>query len=197
MNNNIINLKLVIVGDVNVGKSHIFNIYNKLHYISESTIVANYKIKKIIKNSQTIKVNVWDLAGSISFRSIIKNYYLNSDAIIFVFDLTNKQSFDNIPNWYREISENIDMTKIKKTLIGNKSDMFHYNKVSKTDINNLITTYDMIYFETSIKSPESIEIAFNYTINEIQIHEKHKSSDNIIKLEFNNPVSQYECCGIM
>ena len=199
----IYNYKIVMIGDSNVGKTHLFDIYNSIDYLKEITVVANYKIKKIkiIENDieKILKINIWDIAGSDSFKNIVKSYYVGSDGLIFVFDLTNKRSFLNIHNWVTEIGENIDLNSVKKILIGNKCDLNNI-KVSNRDIDEMVGLYGFSYFETSNNVKISIDTAFNYIINEI-VAENVKSCDNsfVLKNDFekNNGKNDFEKCCVI
>ena len=48
---------------------------------------------------------MWDTAGQERYKSITKMYYKKSDAIIFVYDITNKESFENLKNLYKEVNQ--------------------------------------------------------------------------------------------
>lgn len=196
------NYKLVIVGDPNVGKTNLFSIYANINYMKEATILANYKTKKIKINDDGVekyaKINMWDISGSDTYETMVKNYYTNSHGIVFVFDLNDIHSFYNIPKWINKINDVIDLTLVKKILIGNKSDKIQ--KVSNAEIYELITVNEMQYFETTTASVVSINNAFDYLINEIvKANSKNRANSFVLrddKKEKTEVVEKNSCCTI-
>jgi len=50
---------------------------------------------------------VWDTAGQEKYRSMAKIFYKDANAVIFAFDITRRNSFEEIKNyWHQEIKEN-------------------------------------------------------------------------------------------
>ncbi|EPR79248.1 GTP-binding protein YPT1 [Spraguea lophii 42_110] len=115
--------KIILIGNSGVGKTclinrYIDNIYNQ-GYIS--TIGVDFKIKTVELDNRKIKLQIWDTAGQERFRTITSSYYRGADAIIVVFDLTDKDSFNELNSWLLEIERH---TKdVFKIVLGNKVDM--------------------------------------------------------------------------
>ena len=110
MANNSIGYKIILLGESSVGKSSILTrlIKNQFSEITVSTINEFYSEKEIEINEVPMKLQIWDTAGQEKFRSIIRNYYIGSSAAVLVYDITNRDSFDNVINyWYDEIKEYI------------------------------------------------------------------------------------------
>ena len=157
---NEINLKILLIGDSSVGKTSIL-----LKYIDDqfpemhiSTIGVEYKIKTLTINEKKVVLRIWDTSGEERYRSITRNFYRNANGIFFIFDITNKESFDNIKNWLID-SENIE-TKVTKILIGNKIDLENQRKVGKNIIEKYAEKKEMKYYETSAKEGTNIDIIF-------------------------------------
>ena len=93
------------------------------------------------------KVQVWDTAGQERYRSITNAYYRGAEAIMIVFDMTNKESFTNIQNWMDEI---IKYTGKDVVIVigGNKVDLPE-RKVSQEDIDNFKKKKGLNLFEVS------------------------------------------------
>ena len=86
-----------------------------------STIGADKFEKKFqLKNGKQIKVVFWDTAGEERFKSIGLSVVKNSQGIVFVFDLNDKSSFDNVKYWLKETKEILDNPCA--VLFGNKND---------------------------------------------------------------------------
>jgi GTPase SAR1 family protein len=64
------------------------------------TIGIDMQTMKIKFNNMTVKVNIWDPAGQDRFEALTKNYIQNIDAILLVFDMTDKGSLDSVLKWY-------------------------------------------------------------------------------------------------
>lgn len=87
------------------------------------------KVKYVDKNGEKVKVVLvrislfqWDTAGQERFRTITNGYYRGADGILIVYDLTDRDSFENVNMWYEEMSRSVNQ-KIVSILIGNKLDM--------------------------------------------------------------------------
>ncbi len=115
--------KLLFVGDGKVGKSSLISVYNgnQLYESRMDTIGIDFKTDIIRYNGEVIMLQIWDTAGQDRFRFLTKNYYRNTSGIFFVFDLTNKESFDNLEYWISEIRNNTN-PNVDIILVGNKTD---------------------------------------------------------------------------
>ena len=86
------NIKMLLLGDSNVGKSTFLSKYIKgtIPQTRELTIGVDYAMKKIKTDKKIYKLNVWDTAGQESFRAITKSYYRGSHCAIVFFDISNR-----------------------------------------------------------------------------------------------------------
>ena len=109
-----IELKIILVGEVGVGKTSIIHrfISNDFKHNLGSTVSALSYTSKTIKfdkyNCKTFKYDIKDTAGQEKFRSLTKLFFKGSDIAILVYDITNKNSFEEMKNfWYKEVKDNI------------------------------------------------------------------------------------------
>ncbi len=86
------------------------------------TIGVEFGTKVIPVNNVKIKLQIWDTAGTESFRSITKGYYKGSIGAFLVYDITSKQSFDHVQTWLEELRE-ASSTDMMVCLVGNKCDL--------------------------------------------------------------------------
>ena len=158
--NNEINLKILLCGDSSVGKTSLLLRYTEEYFpeMHISTIGVEYKIKILNINGRKVILRIWDTSGQERYRSITQNFYRNANGILFVFDLTSKETFDNIRNWLTD-SQDYE-TKVTKILVGNKIDLTEGRKVEKDTVLKKKEKKEMKYYETSAKDGTNVDKAF-------------------------------------
>ena len=108
--------KIIVLGDCAVGKSNILSKYSKniFNKSSKSTIGVELFTKFYKYENKIIKVNIWDTAGQERFTSMITTYYKGAKGALLVYDITRRNTFNNIDNWLKElIAINSDKISIK------------------------------------------------------------------------------------
>ena len=162
--------KVVLIGESGVGKTSIISRYITNTFKSQlmATSGANFVTKNLIleddkEESQSIKFEIWDTAGHEKFRTITTSYYKSAQAIIILYDITQKTSFDHIKNWITEIDK-FGKQGVLKVIVGNKSDLESNRKISKKDAENLALKYGVKLWEVSAKDNTNIEDMFIDTI---------------------------------
>ena len=190
-------LKLLLIGDSNVGKTSLL-----LRYINNSftekyiaTIGVEFKSKDVTLNNNTYKIHIWDTAGQERYKSITKNFYKHAEGIIFVYDITKKETFDNLKNW---ISNAENETDFKIIIVGNKLDMESRREVSIEQLKKLAKKKNCKYFETSAKDNINVENLFLSIINEMinNIKDEVSISESVINLSNEKSINQNNkyCC---
>ena len=157
--------KVVLVGDANVGKTSLLNqyVYKKFNYHEKNTIGVEFLHKTIDRD---IKLTFWDTAGQERFKSLMGSFYRGAHAIMFLYDVSNRQSFEGLRQWWREYLAYGDTKKSVAILVGNKTDLQRH--VSIVEAKALAVQYNMFYTEVSAKENDNIDQAFNILINELQ-----------------------------
>ncbi|CAK72546.1 unnamed protein product (macronuclear) [Paramecium tetraurelia] len=150
--------KFVIIGDSSVGKSCILsringNTFKDNHEVTLGVDIAT-KILKV--QGKIIKARIWDTAGQENFRSITRSYYRGAIGIMLVFDMKNRESFENIKSWQQEINQYAN-EKIKIILIANKSDLMNKREVTTEEGQQLAKKIGSQYIETSALNGKNIE----------------------------------------
>lgn len=167
-----LNLKVILLGDTTVGKTSIFTQYIKKEFkISTLATIGMDNTKKTIKlDGRTINLSILDTPGNPTFRNITKNSIRNSDIIIIVFDITNKNSFENLEKWYNFVKETLDIDKIVVGIAANKNDLEEKSEVTPDEYNSFSQNYNVDVFSVS---------AINYSIIEemfFKLTEKYYNS---------------------
>ena len=199
-----IQLSILLLGDTNVGKTSLILSYVD-NYFPDShiaTIGIDYKVKTIKKNGYNIKLQIWDTSGQERFRSLTNNILKGANGIVFVYDITNKKSFESIKTWSRE-AENYN-SKFEGIIIGNKNDLDRSREVTTDMIKKYKSKTNTEMFEVSAKTGHNLNKAFDHLIN-IIIKDKTKEellsnygerTDSIRITKINNlsKSSKKECC---
>lgn len=119
--------KVIFLGDAAVGKSSIIHRYlmNKFQSHPESTLGTAFFSKTIFNMGKVVKLNIWDTAGEEKFRAVTSAFYrgniyfyLDADAAILVYDMTNLDSLDGVDYFREELrhSAQKDICKRKQFL---------------------------------------------------------------------------------
>ena len=167
--------KIILIGDSGVGKSNIVLRFTENDYtkIVQPTIGIDFRAKTLTLDNDKVRVHIWDTAGQERFKSISASYYRLVEAIIIVFDLTKKESFNNIDRWISAIenTSDKDLTDMELLIIGNKSDLAD-KVVSNEEIKQLHDKYSFVYIETSAKNNVGIDNGLSELIK--RVHKKNQ-----------------------
>lgn len=109
----------------------------------------------------------WDTAGQERFRTITSSYYRGAHGIIIVYDVTDKDSFNNVKQWLNEI-DRYACENVNKLLVGNKCDMESKRAVTFEEAKEFADSHSMPFLETSAKSATNVEKAFMTMASEIK-----------------------------
>ncbi|KAL6439700.1 hypothetical protein ACFW04_004044 [Cataglyphis niger] len=139
-----------------------------------------FKNKVVTVDDTPIKLQIWDTAGQERFRSVTHAYYRDAHALLLLYDVTNKTSYDNIRAWLSEIREHAN-EDVVIMLLGNKSDCGTERVVKREDGERLAQEYKVPFMETSAKTGLNVELAFLAVAREL----KARKSDNPDETKFN------------
>lgn len=110
-------------------------------------------------DGRSIKLQIWDTAGQERFHSITSNYYNGSHAIAIVYDITSRQSFENVRKWINDINDLASPTVVK-LLVGNKTDLEEKRVVRREEGQMLADSLGIPFIETSAKSSDNVKEMF-------------------------------------
>ena len=171
--------KLILIGDSYVGKSNILLKYlkNQFNENSKTTIGVEFGTKNIIINNKRIKIQIWDTAGQERYRSITSAYYKGAKGALIVYDITRKNTFDNIDKWITDLKLNGDKN-LCIIILGNKSDLIDKREINKNDGIKKAEMYKTAFLETSALNGDNISKAFDELIEQIVINNKNIFQDD-------------------
>ncbi|KAL7720406.1 Ras-protein Rab-11A [Entamoeba marina] len=147
-------IKCVFVGDAGCGKTSLNNeIFNGL-----VKMYPDFLRKNVIIDRVMYQLVIWDTAGQERFRTITKMYYRNSDICVLVYDITNKQSFENIDRWYNESTNGIEEYErpLVYILIGNKRELENERQVSFEEAQLYAEKHEMLFLEISVHQQTNV-----------------------------------------
>nr|XP_033818605.1 ras-related protein Rab-26 isoform X2 [Geotrypetes seraphini] len=146
--------KVMLVGDSGVGKTCLLVRFKDGAFLAGSfisTVGIDFRNKVLNVDGVKVKLQIWDTAGQERFRSVTHAYYRDAHALLLLYDVTNKTSFDNIKAWLTEIHEYAQQDVVVM-LLGNKE-------------------YGVPFMETSAKTGLNVDLAFMAIGKEL----KHRS----------------------
>ena len=117
-------------------------------------------------NGKNVKLQIWDTAGQERFKNITASYYRGGNGILVVYDITDRESFNNLNSWLIEIEKSANKN-VYKILIGNKSDLEKERKVTYEQGAEFAAQYGMKFIETSAKESKNVQEAFVTMTKEI------------------------------
>ena len=161
-------LKYIIIGDAAVGKSNLLLRYAHGQFKPEYqlTIGVEFGAKNIQINNKVFRIQIWDTAGQENFRSITRAYYKNSVCALVVYDISSRDSFNNVSTWIEDCKNQSPKT-IFMVLVGNKCDLNDKRQVTAEEGKDLADRNEMLFFETSAKEGINVEEIFLNSANEI------------------------------
>lgn len=153
--------KLLLIGNSGVGKSCMLLRYSENSFTTNffNTIGVDFKIKSIVLDAKNVKLQIWDTAGQERFRTITSSYYRGAQGILIVYDVTDRDSFESVKNWMTEVDK-YAQDHVIRVLIGNKCDMMENRQVTTEEGQELARHYNISFFETSAKSANNVDMAF-------------------------------------
>ena len=202
-------ISLILLGDSGVGKSNFMSRYSKnsFNLVHMATIGMEQTIKTLKINGKNFyHLTLWDTSGQERFRSLPRKYYRNADGILLLFDIGNKDSFENIKSWMKDITDNLGEKKENNIIIyllANKIDLFNTEKekITKEEKEELAYKLGVKCYDISCKWNLNIdEVMAKITLECIKNNKsKKKENKKTIKTQNlrnqqNNENKREGCC---
>merc|ERR1719354_1114203 len=176
---NVNNFKIMLLGEAGVGKTSLVTRYTRGKFSPQTTTTVgvnriplsllakkdyndnynenndNYNDNNDNDNNEVFNFQLLDTAGCYAFHSLIESYVTNIDVVIFVYDITDKESFACLPLWNEMIKKTLQCNnnnkRLLKILLGNKRDMEHLREVQFKNATNYAEFEGMTHVEVSVK----------------------------------------------
>ena len=177
------NFKIVLIGESGVGKTSIISQFVDQIFEDDlqTSTGGSFSSKTLtFNNGKTIKLEIWDTAGQERYRALTKIFYKNALAAVLVYDITRKQSFEELKNyWIKQIKESAP-ENIILAIAANKSDLLDREQVNEDEARNFAKENNALFYETSAKNSIGVNELF------IGIGKKFYGLDPDLKLKDDN-----------
>ena len=127
-------IKVILVGDSGTGKTNLITVAAGFEFNSNSlTTTSCSYVQKIVKiDENAYKINLWDTIGQEKYRSLTKIFLKDSKIVIFVYDITKRESFESLSYWKKIIDEILGPGP-KLAVVGNKNDLYYDEQVKEEE----------------------------------------------------------------
>jgi Ras-related protein Rab-11A len=159
--------KFIVIGEHEVGKTSIVRRFVEKKFLADyrTTIGLNIMTHNFDFFGNKISLFIWDIGAQEYFKRYRKTYYNGAQAAFIVFDVTKRESYDNIINWYEELTSFKD-DDLSIVIVGNKTDLIDQRIIDYEEgvhLANALSEENKIkisYIETSALTGDNVEDAF-------------------------------------
>ncbi|KAI9297676.1 ras-domain-containing protein [Neoconidiobolus thromboides FSU 785] len=195
--------KLLLIGNSGVGKSSILLRFIDDYFLPSdeisATIGVDFKVKDLNLDDKQYKLTIWDTAGQERFRTLTSSYYRGAQGVILVYDVTKKETFDNLEQWFIELETYCKNKEVVKMIIGNKVDKESNRAISLEQGEEYAKSKNSLFIECSAKTKLGVQQAVEELVRKIidtpSLYQKKK--ENNLKLNQNNneSIETNNSCG--
>jgi len=158
-------LKVIVLGESGVGKTSLLLRYvsNKFTIATKSTIGTDFLTKQIEVGDKTVTLQIWDTAGQERFQGLGSAFFRGSDGVLFVFDVTRRETFDELERWKQTFLIQIGQEgnhNFPIVIVANKVDRADERQVSNDEVESWARNQGLPLIETSAKSGQNVDEAF-------------------------------------
>ena len=171
--------KIIVLGDQNVGKTslilrHAENKFKENYLPTLGVSITTNTIDLALRKAN-VNFSIWDFGGQQYFRRVRLSYYAGAQACFIVFDLTNRESFENVLKWNEEKMKFAG--DIVTILLGNKNDLSE-RAVPNEEVVEFANKNGFTFFETSALTGSNVADAFSLLAYKLVDKEAKKVEDN-------------------
>jgi small GTP-binding protein len=167
MNEDVKRIKIIIIGESGVGKTciikrFVYDEHNSNEFPTSSLSFATKNIN-VSENGdeEEIKLEVWDTVGQEKYKAMAQIFFKNSNAVILIYDITNKESFEQLKNYWIDKINEYNSNDLTLAVAANKSDLYMKEQVKEEEGREFAQKIGAIFRLTSAKNGEGIKEMFN------------------------------------
>lgn len=175
--NNAEMFKIVLIGETSVGKTSIISqfVEKTFQYEQQSTTGGTFSSKTVkCSNDKILNLEIWDTAGQERYRSITKMFYKDANAVILVYDITKKESFEQLNIYWAKQVQELCPSNVIFAVAANKADLLEDEQVTEEEGREFAKSLNAIFALTSAKNKAGIEKIF------LEIAKKYTGYDAVL-----------------
>ena len=174
--------KVVFVGDTGVGKTSIIYTQNNMSREGiQATVASSSTPIRINCRGKETTLNVWDTAGQEDYRLLVPLYAHFSQVAVIVYDVTRKETFDNVEGWLKYLDEAAPVPHI--FLVGNKTDLTigpDMDPVPDDEVERLVEEKGLRHYRTSAVTGQNIDFLFHGIAEVVLDSEVEEAAVNVV-----------------
>ncbi|KAG2229628.1 hypothetical protein INT48_001235 [Thamnidium elegans] len=194
MSQQIPTLKLLLIGNSNVGKSSLLLRFTDDTFLPQeevsATIGVDFKVSMMEVNGEMYKLTIWDTAGQERFRTLTSSYYRGAQGVILVYDVSNRDTFDALNTWWNEVNTYCSSPDVVKMIVGNKVDKETSRVVSYEEGANFARKLSTLFVECSAKTKVGVKQAF-----EELVEKKDATPNSTVRMTDDNTKQNSDSCA--
>jgi len=187
-----------VIGNSGVGKTSLLKRFANDEFGSWVTTKIDFEHKTIAVGEDTVKIQIWDTAGQERFRTLTRAMYRNMHAFIVVYDISDRQSFNNVSGWIMDAQKHTTFPDtVQIIVVGNKSDLITHRKVLLSEGQNISQQHGLSFFETSAKENINVNEAFEKVVHEVAVtlYSEQQQELDTVKLDCKVAEKDKKCCA--
>ncbi|KAF9581829.1 Ras- protein Rab-18 [Lunasporangiospora selenospora] len=194
-------LKLLLIGSSGTGKSCLLARFVDGNFPDDSsaTIGVDFKVKVIENEGKKYKLTIWDTAGQERFRTLTSSYYRGAQGVILVYDVSNRDSFNDLQIWLTELDTYCSSKEVVRMIVGNKVDKESSREVSKQEGQEFARKLQTLFVECSAKTKFGVQQAFDELVQQIidtpSLWQKQATTNVRIQSNTNDVSQEYSGCS--
>ncbi|XP_076351071.1 ras-like protein 2 isoform X2 [Tachypleus tridentatus] len=158
----------------------------------DPTIEDSYT-KQCVIDEQVARLDILDTAGQEEFSAMREQYMRSGEGFLLVFSITDRNSFEEIYKFHKQILRVKDRDEFPMLLVGNKCDLEHQRMVSQNDIQQLANQLKIPYMECSAKHRLNVDAAFHDLVRHVR---KFQAAERPL-IKASKPSKKTRCCTIL
>ena len=154
--------QICVIGDAGVGKSSIIQRFANKSF-SEAyvpTIGVDFESAVLQVDGSLVRIKIYDLSGQPRFLACAAKHIATSDAFLYVYDVTQRDSFISIKEWYKIVNKQAKASNLPRILLGNRLDQRHRRMTCTVEAKEFSIPENMKYIETSAANGKNVDALF-------------------------------------
>jgi small GTP-binding protein len=190
-------IKVILLGEPGTGKTCLINVTvgEKFVDFTESTAGSTFVSKTFTRDDQDYVVDIWDTAGQEKYRALTKIFIKGSKIVIFVYAIDNKKSFDELKNYWINMTKDILGEETIYGIVGNKTDLYLNEEVKESEASEYAESLGMKFKTVSAKSePGGFVQYLNELFDDYLEKNPDKTRSKSLLIDKNNLKKQKKNC---